>query len=100
MSTNVAKGRFSPLFVALAIAGLTALSAPAHAEDAKPISVKTVSIKPDSEAGSAKANEKPADDARQQFVTRMFGGPISKPKHYACFTRTYDADHLARHKLQ
>ncbi len=102
MSTNVAKGRFSSRFLALAslaltAAGVMALAAPARADDVKPTSVKTIAIKPgDTETSDAKAS----DDARQQFVARLFAGPVSKPKHYACFVRSYDADHLARHKLQ
>jgi hypothetical protein len=34
------------------------------------------------------------------FTQRMFAGTPTKAKTYACFTRVYDADHLARHKLQ
>ena len=30
----------------------------------------------------------------------MFAGAPGKDKTYACFVRVYDADHLARHKLQ
>jgi hypothetical protein len=35
-----------------------------------------------------------------QFVTRLFAGPVGKEKSYACFVRTYDAAHLAQHKTQ
>jgi hypothetical protein len=36
-----------------------------------------------------------------EFVTRVFGGPVSLDKKtYACFTRSYDPEHLAAHPLQ
>jgi hypothetical protein len=36
-----------------------------------------------------------------EFVTRVFGGPISLDKTtYACFTRSYDSEHLAEHPQQ
>jgi hypothetical protein len=76
MSKCVAKGRFS-LSLALVVAGLLAAAAPSHAEDAKR-----------------------DDAAKEVFLTRLFAGPVSKPKNYACFVRVYDADHLVRHKLQ
>lgn len=41
-----------------------------------------------------------ADPSGGDFDKRVFGGPLSKPKSYACFTRRYDAKHLAQHPLQ
>ena len=36
-----------------------------------------------------------------EFVTRVFGGPVSLDnKTYACFTRSYDSEHLAEHPQQ
>ena len=81
MSKCVARGRFSTLSLALALAGLVALSAPGRAEDAK-------------------QDDAAREAAKDAFATRLFAGPTSKPKNYACFVRVYDADHLARHKLQ
>jgi hypothetical protein len=34
------------------------------------------------------------------FVSRLFAGPVGKRKSYACFSREYDAAHLASHRLQ
>lgn len=52
--------------------------------------------------GQARADDAPAKiDAAQSdaFKQRLFG-PGTAQKSYACFTRRYDADHLARHPLQ
>ncbi len=39
--------------------------------------------------------------AVDEFVTRVFGGPVSPDsKTYACFTRAYDSEHLAAHPQQ
>jgi hypothetical protein len=49
-------------------------------------------------AGSAAhaANEGTPD----AFAERLFAGPVKAPKVYGCFTRQYDAAHMAQHKLQ
>jgi len=51
-------------------------------------------------AGSARAA--PDDDRtrNEEFVARLFAGPVANKKTYACFVRQYDPDHLARHPLQ
>jgi len=52
--------------------------------------------------GMARAEDAPAkiDPAQSDaFKQRLFGSSTAK-KSYACFTRRYDADHLARHPLQ
>jgi hypothetical protein len=36
----------------------------------------------------------------EEFIKRLFAGPVAKTKSYACFVRQYDPDHLARHPLQ
>lgn len=44
-----------------------------------------------------------ADDAQQaeaDFAKRVFADNIDKPTEYACFSRHYDAQHLAEHPLQ
>jgi hypothetical protein len=44
-----------------------------------------------------------ADDAQQaetDFAKRVFADTIDKPTEYACFSRHYDAQHLAEHPLQ
>lgn len=44
-----------------------------------------------------------ADDAQQaetDFAKRVFFDNIDKPTEYACFSRHYDAQHLAEHPLQ
>ena len=44
-----------------------------------------------------------ADDALQaetDFAKRVFADNIDKPTEYACFSRHYDAQHLAEHPLQ
>ena len=58
-------------------------------------------------AGSAAANADPTvspsseDSAnKEEFVKRLFVGPVAKPKSYVCFVRQYDPKHLARHPLQ
>lgn len=61
-------------FVATVIAAGLALSAPASAQDANSVSV--------------------AD--RSEFNKRVYLTDPGKVNAYACFTRTYDADHLAR----
>jgi hypothetical protein len=39
--------------------------------------------------------------APDEFVVRLFGGPVSQNKKtYACFTRSYDPEHLAAHPQQ
>ena len=48
-------------------------------------------------SGVAHAGGPSADEA---FQSRVFGNPIGKDKAYACFTRVYDADHLAQHAEQ
>jgi hypothetical protein len=42
----------------------------------------------------------PKGARNDEFVTRLFAGPVGKRKSYACFLREYDAAHLASHKLQ
>jgi hypothetical protein len=60
-------------------------------------------------AGSAANAAGATADARKaamppvvdEFVTRVFGGPVSVDKKtYACFTRSYDSEHLAEHPQQ
>jgi hypothetical protein len=58
-------------------------------------------------SGSAPANADPAvspnseDTAKkEEFVKRLFAGPVAKQKSYVCFVRQYDPEHLARHPLQ
>lgn len=46
-------------------------------------------------AATAGAGEKPDD-----FNQRLFAGRAIAPKAYACFVRSYDAAHLARHPQQ
>jgi hypothetical protein len=46
----------------------------------------------------AAAQDLTAADA--DFANRIFAGAVPKPKAYACFVRTYDAEHLAQHPLQ
>ena len=43
-----------------------------------------------------------ADDRQRDadFAKRMFAGTVPKPKGFACFTRRYDAGHMAQHPLQ
>jgi hypothetical protein len=49
------------------------------------------------DAGKTAAKAPVADE----FVTRVFGGPVSLDKTtYACFTRSYDSEHLAEHPQQ
>src|SRR5262249_57880096 len=57
-------------------------------------------------AGSAAANADPTvspsseDSAnKEEFVKRLFVGPVAKPKSYVCFVRQYDPKHLALHPL-
>jgi hypothetical protein len=45
----------------------------------------------------ARADDRQAD---LDFARRMFAGNVPDPKAYACFTRRYDAAHLAQHPLQ
>ncbi len=40
------------------------------------------------------------DAATADLAKRLFAGNAAKPKNYACFVRRYDAEHLARHRLQ
>jgi hypothetical protein len=55
-------------------------------------------------AASASAGGDAAADRdrakNEEFVNRLFAGPVTKNKTYACFIRQYDAEHLARHPLQ
>jgi hypothetical protein len=51
-----------------------------------------------SAAGDAAADRDRAKN--EEFVNRLFAGPLTKNKTYACFIRQYDAEHLARHPLQ
>ena len=52
-------------------------------------------------ASTACAQEdNPKSAASDEFVSRLFAGPISQKKSYACFSREYDAAHLASHRLQ
>jgi hypothetical protein len=48
----------------------------------------------DAEKGGSKSA------GNDQFVTRLFAGPVRQKKSYVCFLREYDAAHLASHKLQ
>ena len=52
--------------------------------------------------GTATANAAGEEDRAksEEFVKRLFAGPVTKTKTYACFVRLYDSDHLARHPLQ
>jgi hypothetical protein len=49
-------------------------------------------------AGDAAADKDRAKN--EEFVNRLFAGPVTKDKTYACFNRQYDPEHLARHPLQ
>jgi hypothetical protein len=49
---------------------------------------------------SAKAADDKDHTKIEEFVTRLFAGPVTKNKSYACFVRRYDSEHLARHPLQ
>jgi len=52
----------------------------------------TTSAAPKAPAGAA---------AGDTFIARLFAGPVSPDKKtYACFTRTYDPEHLAEHPQQ
>jgi hypothetical protein len=43
----------------------------------------------------------PKAAASDDFVARLFGGPVSRDKKtYACFTRAYDPEHLTEHPQQ
>lgn len=46
------------------------------------------------------AQDAVSPEAKAKFDERMFAGTPVKDKTYACFTRVYDASHLARHPLQ
>jgi hypothetical protein len=52
--------------------------------------------------GSAAADAQTENDGakKQEFVTRLFAGPVAKSKTFACFVRQYDAAHLVHHPLQ
>jgi hypothetical protein len=68
----------SLVFCALALSW----SAPVRAEDGEPDDAKVTAL-------------------NVAFAQRMFAGSVDKKKKtYACFTRVYDADHLAKHPLQ
>ena len=76
---------FAGLKLAGAVLALALSGSLAHAEGATP----------DAQKAAAKA---PVAD---EFVTRVFGSPISPDKTtYACFTRSYDGEHLAEHPHQ
>jgi len=76
---------FAGLKLAGAVLALALSGSMAHAEGAKP----------DAQKAATKA---PVAD---EFVTRVFGSPISLDKTtYACFTRSYDGEHLAEHPQQ
>jgi hypothetical protein len=54
-------------------------------------------------ASASAAGDDAADKDRaknEEFVNRLFAGPVAKNKTYACFVRQYDPEHLARHQLQ
>src|SRR5262249_61395106 len=51
-----------------------------------------------STASAGEDNPKSAGD--DEYVSRLFAGPIRQKKSYACFSREYDAAHLASHRLQ
>jgi hypothetical protein len=57
-------------------------------------------------AGASMANaqdevkDQPKGTGSDEFVTRLFAGTIGQKNSYACFSREYDAAHLASHKLQ
>jgi hypothetical protein len=51
-------------------------------------------------AGAAPALADDLQQADAAFAKRMFAGDVPKPKAYACFTRRYDAAHLAAHPRQ
>jgi hypothetical protein len=58
-------------------------------------------------AGAAPAKADPAAGAnsddnakKEEFIKRLFAGPVAKRNSYVCFVRQYDAEHLARHPLQ
>jgi hypothetical protein len=52
-------------------------------------------------AGLAAAQTEITAAERAEFDKRMFGKePAAKANTYACFVRTYDADHLGRHPYQ
>ncbi len=48
-------------------------------------------------AGPAVADEQQDET---DFAKRVFADTLDKPTEYACFTRHYDAQHLAQHPLQ
>jgi|SRR5581483_2080386 len=48
-------------------------------------------------AGPAAADEQPGETG---FAKRVFADTLDKPTEYACFSRHYDAQHMAQHPLQ
>lgn len=48
-------------------------------------------------AGPAAADDQPDETA---FAKRVFADTLDKPTEYACFTRHYDAQHMAQHPRQ
>jgi hypothetical protein len=44
--------------------------------------------------------DNPNGAGSDEFAARLFAGTIRQKKSYACFSREYDAAHLASHKLQ
>lgn len=73
-------------------------------EGLTPRSVKTEAVKPAAaEEDSAKSDSEKAgaEKASGDFARRLFGRAVNgTDKSYACFTRQYDAAHLARHPHQ
>src|SRR5579859_2905120 len=53
------------------------------------------------ESSAADAQNSAKPPVVDEYVTRVFGGPVSPDKKtYACFTRSYDSEHLAEHPQQ
>ena len=48
-------------------------------------------------AGPAAADEQPDETS---FAKRVFADNLDKTTEYACFSRHYDAQHMAQHPLQ
>src|SRR5215469_14862492 len=51
-------------------------------------------------SGQDEVKDNPKGPGSDEFVTRLFAGKIGQKNSYACFSREYDAAHLASHKLQ
>ena len=53
------------------------------------------------ESSTADAQNSAKPPVEDEYVTRVFGGPVSpNKKTYACFTRSYDSEHLVEHPQQ